>query len=328
MPVAAGHEVRASYVWEDDGSGNPDFATSSPDDTDDKPFGSDPTFDSMEGSNQAVRVFDPNDRKAREAIEQMFDGSWSITFNLTNPWFIRAVIDNNVSTSGSSAPYTHTIDGDVPYPMRITVGNEETGNERTLKGCVVASCSIEQSVGEIAQITLDGAYADEDVDTPASLKAQPAVNERPLHFAQASLARDGSTLSLIQSASLDIENNIDLIGELGSRVNVAYSPKVMNIDLTYGDIVEDDTELKRQYGGSSATSPQTTVENSVSAKLSWDNGKSGGDKNALDLILSGVTPDGYSRSGQGDPEADLEGELSEIPLDVKAEADIDNASPR
>lgn len=331
MPSAAGHDVRVSYLWEDDGSGNPDFATSSPDDTDNKPFGSDATLRTRQGSNNAVRVFDPNDREAREIIEQMFNGSWSVEFNMTNPWFLRGVLHNSVSTTGASAPYTHSFDGTVPYSMQLVEGNESTGNEYELRGCVISSCSISASVGGMVTVSLEGAYADEKqvvTNDVASLTAQPPVNEKPLHFGQAQLKRGGSTLSLIQNADLTIENNTDLIGELGTRKAVDYSPKVRNIDISYGDVVEDDSEVKRMYGDSASSTPQQKVDNTATITFLFDNGETGPDKNLIKFNLTGNTANSYSRSGGGDPEADLEGTLAELTPSIDATAENSTSTVR
>lgn len=329
MPASAGHDARVSYLWEDDSSGNPDFATDSPDDSDYKPWGSDATLTTLEGSNNATRVFNPNSREAREVIERNFQGSWSVEFTLTNPWFLRAVLHNGVSTTGSSSPYSHTFDGDVPYSLRIIQGTESTSNERLLKGCVVSSCSMSASLGGMVDVSVDGAYADEELTTPGSLQGQPTINERPLHFGQATVERpSGTTLSLVQDASLSIENNTDLIGELGTRFSVDYSPKVRSVSIDYTDIVEDDSELTRMYGDSAKTSPQDKVDNTTSIDFVFDNGGSGSDKNSLTMSMTDVFPDGYSRSGIGDPEADLQGSLSEIAPKITATAENSQSAAR
>lgn len=326
MPTTAGHHTRVTYLWEDS-SGSPNFA-GTPDDSTYKTFGSDVTVGTLEGSNQAVRVFDPGDREARNAIEQMFSGSWSVEFTLTNPWWLKAVLAE--ATASGTDPTTHTFDGQVPYSMRLIIGNENTGNERILKGCVVASARIQVSVNGMVTVSLDGAYADEEETSPgeASLQSQVTPTERPMTFAQASIARGGSTLGLVQSLSISIENNTDIIGELGSRVGVDYSPKVRSINVELGDIVDDDTELSRMYGDSAATTPETKVDNSVAMTATFDNGETGSSKNSLTINLSGNIPQSYSRSGTGDPEADLEGTLNEITPSIDATAENSTASPK
>lgn len=326
MPTAAGHDTRVTYLWEDDGSGNPNFA-GTPSDSTYKTFGSDVTLGTLEGSNQAVRVFDPGSREAREAVEQMFDGSWSVEFTLTNPWWLGGVIAQG-EVSGTSEPYTHTYDGDVPFPLRIIVGNENTGNERFLKGCVISSARIQVSVGGMVTVSLDGAYADEEETSPgeSTLQSQVVPSNRPMTFAQASVSRGGSTLGLVQSLSISIENNIDIIGELGTRFGVDYSPKVRSVNTEVGDIVDTDDELTRMYGDSAASSPSTKVENSLAITATFDNGESDSAKNSLTFNLTGNIPQSYSRSGTGDPEADLEGTIQEITPSIDATAENSNST--
>jgi hypothetical protein len=247
---------------------------------------------------------------------------------MTNPWWLRGVLHNAVSTSGSSAPYTHTFNaGKVPYSMRLVQGTESTDNERILKGAVVASAEISASVGGLGNISLDGAYADETLNTSGVGASQPTVNERPLHFAHANVKLDGSSLSLVQSASLSIENNTDLISELGVRTAVDYSPKQRTADLSFGDIVEDKDELQQMYGSSSATSPQSQVETD-NMTFVFDNGKTSSDKNLLKFSLNNIFPEGYGRSGMGDPEADLEGSISRMSPTITATAENSASSAR
>ncbi len=319
MPSLAGHRARLSYLWEDNGFASP------PDDTDQKPFGADATLDTLQGSNNAVEVFQPNTREATEIIEQQFQGSWSISFTLTNPWWLAAVI-STASTSGSSEPYTHTYDGDIPTTMQLVQGTEQVGSERILKGCVVTSAEISTQVGGMVEISLDGAYADEELIEGASLVEQPVIQYRPLHFGHATMSDGDSTYSLVQNVSVSIENNIDLIQEIGTRTAVDYSPKIRSTSLSWSDITEDDDELKDMYGGN--TSVQETVENTSDVSILFDNRKTGADKNTLQVDLEGVFSNEYGRSGIGDPEADLQGSMSDMTVGVSVTAENDQAQAR
>lgn len=328
MPASAGHQARLAYLWEDDGSGNPDFATDSPSDDTYKTFGANATMNTLEGSNNAVRVFDPGDREAAEVIEQQFEGSWSVEFTLTNPWWLRSVLDNGFSTSGSSAPYTHSLSGGVPYSMRIVQPTESTDSERVLLGCVATSASISVDTGGLVSVSLEGAYADDEISTGVgSLTSQPTRDEDPLHFGHASISRDGgsTTLSLVQDASLQINNNTDIVLELGSRVGADYSPKQLTADVDYTDIVENSDDVQRMYGD--ATSVQTSMENHADIVFEFDNGGTGSDKNSLKFTLSDALPDTGSRSGVGDPEADLEDQLNEMAATITAEAQNGTQTP-
>lgn len=322
MPSAAGHQVRVAYLHEDNGF------KSSPNDSTYKTFGADATLTTLEGSNNAVRLFDPSSREAADIIEQQFEGSWTAEFTLTNPWWLQTLIDESPSTSGASAPYTHTYSGDVPDSSRIYTYDEANDIERELLGCVAVSATISADVGGNVTVTLEGAYADESSNSsPGSPVSQPTTSYRPMTFAEATVERpSGTTLSLVQNASLSIQNNTDLIRELGSRFAVDYSPKVRAASIDYTDIKEDDNEKQRMYGSSTAQSPQADVDNTTTLDFVFDNGDTGSSKNSLTISLSTVFPDQYGLSGAGDPEADLEGTLSEMAASVSATAENDQSS--
>lgn len=337
MPQNTGADTLLYYAWDewnDDGS-FPTFGSLS--DSDYKPFGTNTTLDTFEGSNNAVRVLNPASREATNVIEQNFSGSVSISFELTNPWWIRAVI-NEASSSGSD-PTTHTFDGDVPDIMRIFEVIEDAGvsaGNHVLtqsKGVVISTATVSVDVDGNVSVTLDGAYADEETDDDISTGSlpngltQPSTNERTMTFAQALVQRpDGTDLSLVQSASLTIENNTDMIGELGTRKSVDYSPKLRTADIDYGKLVEDDTEVQRMYG--SAATVQEKVTNKESITLQFDNNETGSNKNSLEFQLTGGFPDSLTRSGIGDPESNLENELSEMATTVKAVAENSTSSAR
>lgn len=313
MPASAGHHATLMMLWEDV------FDEEDPSDTNHKALGADATLDTAEGSHNAVRVFEPSNREAVQIIEQNFSGSWSASFSLTNPWWLRTVIDEP-STSGSDAPYTHEFDGQIPSSFRFVQGTETTGVERYLRGCVTVDASISVDVMGSVDITLNGIYANEEKDPSASLEDQPTIEDRVLHFGHASLSLDGSMVRLVQSLDISINNNIDLVPELGTRMPVDYSPKERIVDLSWTDIVNDDDDhLDRFYGGSDTITE--TMDNEEDAVILFDNGLTGADKNSLQFSLDNLFPDSYGRTGIGDPTADLQGNLSSMTATVKATAE-------
>ena len=307
MPVSTGASTHATFLFEDDGSGNVNFA-GTPNDSTYKTFGDDVRIPDAEMDNDPVDLFDPGSREAAKRIAQTFSGTWGAEFVLSAPWFWKAVIAD-VSTSGSG-PYDHTYSGDVPYPMQITLGNEDTGNDRILKGCVVSDCTLDVSDGGTVSVSLSGAYADEEETSPGtgSIQSQVSTDFDPLMFADGTLAFAGSEYDLVQNLSLSISNNVDMVPELGSRTPVDYSPKVRRATIDWGKLVENDDQLLTAYGGSSPTSPQDRVDtdDEFASTITFDNGAASGaaDQNKQVINLSGVFPDSYSRDGTGDPSAE------------------------
>ena len=133
------------------------------------------------------------------------------------------------------------------------------------------------------------------------------------------MSRGGSDLSFVQSLTLTINLNADMVSELGDRFPVDYSPKQRNTTIDYARIAQDSTDQERAYGG--ATSLQTKVENTADFVIEATNGKTGTDKNSLRLESDDVFPDSVSRTGIGDGTSDLQDELSELGPNIRAVAE-------
>lgn len=318
MPATAGHNVLLAYDWED-GFRN------APASDDKKPFGRNASLTTKEGSNNAVRMFEPGNPEATDIVEQNFDGSWTAEFTLSNPWFLRGVITE--STATGTGPTTHTFDGFPGDPIRIFTGTQVPGGSdtyRALEGCVVQTATFTFNIPGTVDVSLEGAYANENEG--ASSFTQPATNERAMTHEDSQLNVDGTDLSFEQSVTVTINLNVDMVPELGSRKSVDYSPKQRNASITYSKIVEDNTQQQRFYGG--ASSIQDNVENTAPIWVEATNGKTGTDLNRIRLNLNGAFPDSISRSGIGAGDADLEDELNEMIQSIDAEAENGTASAR
>lgn len=368
--VTTGKDTTLVYYWEEDSSGNDSFAISPSGDattlnigdTTQKTFGSNVIMSTNEGSNNAVRQFKPGSRQAEHVIEQQFSGSFSVDFTLTNPWFLKSVY-GSPTASGSTAPYNYTYDGKVPISMRLvqqTRMPDNTYDNRIYKGCIPTSVDIDTSVEDVVNVSVSGAYADEvlEEDVPSSDDAtatysqfsQPNTDERPLHFAEANLyVQDsgGSTTiggtnytkrQLVQDVSLSLEGNVDIVYELGTRLGVDISAKALEPTLSYGDIMDDEEELKDLYGSNdsnSFTEPQdpNLVDSSgnepdLAAVLRFSNGLSGSNKNMVRFDVTGAFPDTYTRNNVGDPTAEIEGDIEQMVERVTAYAENSTSSAK
>lgn len=299
------------------------------------PWGSNTTLDTLEGSHQAVRVFEPNDREAKDIIEQLFDGSFTLTFDVTNGWFLRAVIsDIDTDSPSGSDPYTYDFNGDsaaeqYPNPFKLIRGvdrdnsNYSDDKERTLGGCVVATADISVDVNGNLTVSLTGAYASDSKDVPdeSNLTTQPATGVRTLTFANGTITTDsggaGTDVSRVQNATITINNNVDMVGEIGERKPVDFSPKARNPEFTYTKLAQGDTELQRFYGGGSNTTADNAIDNDYEIEVQFASPLASEDS-TITITIGGNIPDGYNESGIGDPNADFENELSEMATTVSA----------
>jgi hypothetical protein len=314
--ATAGHDALLAYVFEDNGF------RESPTDTDKKPFGYNTSLTTNEGSNNAVRLFSPDDSRAKEIIEQNFDGSVTVEFELTNPWFMRAVIAE-ASSSGTS-PTTHTFEGEALDSVKLFEGNEKTSTFTEIEGVVFQTATFTANESGTTTVSLSGAYASKN-DEGSSFTQPPLEYDRALSGHNADLNRGGTRLGFVQDATVTINRNVDMIDELGTRFSVDYSPKQFNVTLDYTRVVTDDTDRQRAYGG--ATALQDTVTNTADFILEWDVG-SGASLNRQRIELDGVFPDTEERSGVGDAAADLEDTLNELSPSARYVAENDTSSAR
>jgi hypothetical protein len=318
MPTAQqGHNFVAGYYHEDNGFAN------LPTDSTLKTPGANHTIDQAEGSNQAVQVFQPGSRAPVDIVEQLFNGAWQMSFVYTNPWWLNFIYGAPSTVDNNDGSYTHTWDGEDPQSQQIVIGREASGEERVLKGCVCTQATFAPQVNGMTQITLTGAYAEEETLDPASIISQPTLDKKPITFADTSLDLGGTTLGYVQSGQMQLQNNIDLVSELGTRVPIDYAPRTLVPSFNFSKINElgETDNLQKMYGDSASTTVQEDVTSQEGMTFVFDNGKSAGSGiNRMTADLKGTFPESYGENGLGDPEADVTEEINRLVETVSIDA--------
>lgn len=313
--VSAGHQTTLSYLWEDSFAVDPGSIT----DSTHKLPGADPTVTATEGSNAVQRVFRPSKRAGIDQIAMMFDGSFGLNFTLTNPWWVRSLLGSPAQSGSAPYSYEYSLaeDGE-PDTFQIYEGHEQSGQSRVLQGCMATSATIDTSVEQEAQVTLRGAYANEKLD--ATIPTQPTKNYDPLTFAEGSISVGGNTESYVQSMTLDLQNTIDPVREMGTSFFIDYNPKTIEPSVDFGDIFDGDhDELEELYGGSGNTEPaEDRDDNTAEVQMIFDNGVTAGSGiNKGTFTISGTLVNSYDEGGIGDPRADLEETINRSGLEPK-----------
>lgn len=318
--IQTGANSTLLYYWEDNGF------NATPNDSTAKTFGYDASLTSWDGSRNAVELFEPNDRTVAKYIRQQFSGSFSVDFVVGNPWWHRAVLATP-TTSGTSAPYTHTYDGQDPSSFQIITANTRSDEEWILHGCWVESADISISVPGNVEISLNGAYAELEETQPTSLETQPTTNQEVLTFVEGTLKIASTTQRLIQNLSLSIQNQTDPVLELGSETPVDFSPKNLTLSVDNAQTHDDqsDDELERFLGSTGTLSSPS--EDSMTITL--DNGKSGSNKHLIKYDLTSAFPDEFSIDGQGaTPDQEVENSMTNQPVDITVTAENDQSSAK
>jgi hypothetical protein len=327
--VLDGSEVRVNMQYEEAGNYLTLDGTRSP-------FvpGSSGTLETAEATNNIVRITNFSKEVAVALKESNFDGAWSLSFGLTNPWWLESIYGSPSTTDNADGSYTHDYslaNGDA-RSFQIFEGYEtSTKAERELQGCVTGRVAIEPSVTEDGEtrVTMEGFYATEETNTGVTLTSQDGIDDDVLDYGDAALKRDGSTEALVQDATLELAwETAEVIRAFGSRVGVDFLLGLFTPSLDHSKIKQDADTLQDVYGGASATVVQESMDNSVSAELSFDNGVSAGSGiNKHVYSLTSTLPNSYGEEGVGDANTALAESLNRPSTDAAASVTNETQSP-
>ena len=315
MPGTTGSSTPLWFRWEDDG-----FA-SAPSDSTDKSFGADATADTNEGSNNAVRVLAPDSIEATDIIEQNFSGSFTISFTLADPWWLRAIF--GAPTTTGSGPYTHAYDGETPSTMSIYMSDRQSGGERVLRGCLLAEATITTTTPEFVQVELTGAYADEDKTAPGTISGQPDLDYRPLKYSETRLDIAGAKEAYVQDATLTVSLNTNLINALDSRTAVDFWAGLREVDVDYVAIKDGSNEdrLEDFYGQASGPADGGPSQKGMTLEFT-----SAVDSNTITATLTGSFPNTYDESNFGNPREAIEENLTRWVEGITVDAENDTST--
>jgi len=281
MPTGASAYIR--YGWE------ATFKTQST--TIDKVFGEAPRFDSSRTQNirQARGL---GKRTPYKLIPLQYEGTFSIETIIANPWWLRAIIGNAPTTSGTG-PYTHTyLDGSLLLPKNAPSITIENGIDLTadavikLLGCVADTATITAAVNEPVMLKIDGKYATETKGTSGIADPFPSESLEYFTFAEGKLeVPDGTVISDVQNAEISIRNNLDMRYGLGSRFGSRHYERDFDVEIRTSNLFEDATVFLEKFYGS-ATAPTTPTE--VTVDLLFDNGLTGTSQRQIHLTVTGA----------------------------------------
>jgi hypothetical protein len=317
--IQTGAHSTLIYYWEDGGF------KSDPSDSTPKAFGKESRLTTFDGSRNAVELFDPGDREVAQFIEQEFSGTFTVDFVFTNPWWLQSVVDTP-STSGSSAPYEHDFGGQEPSSIQLVTGNTKSGRDYLLRGGVVQSADVSINVPGNIEVSLSGAYASLEPTTPSTQESQVDFGHDVFTFADASMDIAGTTQRLLQSIDLSIENNTDMVLEIGDQEPVDFSPKgrQLTVDAVQTRSSSEDEAIDRFLGSSTGLERRAERNEIV---INIDNDGTDADKQSVEFTLADAMDNDVSPSNIGDPDSDVENSFTQRPtnLGVVAENDTEMA---
>ena len=311
-----GHHGDVLYVFEDDG-----FDTDPLDDTP-KIFGGNAIMDTFEGSHEAVRVFN-HERFAAEIIEQVFDGAWSVSFDLgaEPPWWLAGVFGQPESTELVAPLFEHvySLGESDPVPLRLYLPTDGFDEYEVVPGCVIATVTVDQTHPNNPDVTISGAYAREPFPSDALTLEVPEFSERTFSNRQGTVSVGNDEVGRSQNTNYQIETGAEMIGEIGSGSAVDFTVRAFEPDVTHDKIlwVEQVVDLLERF----------KAAETATVGLEYNNGADSADEYAINFEATGAFPNSWSQTGRNDPEADLMEELQEMGKEAQVTVTVDEDTP-
>ncbi|MFC5135496.1 MULTISPECIES: phage tail tube protein [Haloferacaceae] len=296
--MTGGSNVDVAFVHEPVG----DYA-GSPDDTQYKTPGRNGEITTQEFDNDETRQRNWGN-ETEETVEGTFEGAFSLSFDLVDPWFLNHVFGAPPTAGGEAeAPYSYTweiVNGEM-QSSRWYLGADLINGfaERQLEGVVFSEMEVNISIGDPVSVSLTGFYGSETPNTSFTPGSQPKTDGTPLIFHGGSINIPTSTeIVRPKSGTLSISNGARPQREW-AREPVAAVTGNINPTLNLESIVLDTDLLELGLG--SADGPATSVDGAADGELAFESPGA----NALRFPMEGITHSTYAWNNIGNAGEDL-----------------------
>jgi len=315
MPTArSGHHGDVVYAFEpsfNTGPSTPDFKT----------FGGNATVDPG-GDKNASRIYNA-DRNAAEIVPQVFNGSFSVTHEITDPmWYVAGILGEPQTSNPSGSLYEHVYslsNNNDPKSLRVFLPTDGFSDYVVLPGCVITSLQIDTTQPDNPEATVSFEYAAEPFTDSSLSPTPPAFSKSTFSNRDGSLTVGGDTVGKTQSATVDVSDIHTMINEVGSDERADFRTQSYEPSANFTKIIDT----------SQTVDPldRFTGETQVQFDLELNNGASGDSEYSHLFTLKETFPDGFAESGRNDPDSDLTEELDEMGQDMDITITVDESSP-
>lgn len=255
---------------------------------------------SRTSKNNIQRLNSLGQRYASNLVATGYDGSLSIEFSLSNPWFLRGLFGNapfhvagtpdlfyfidTQNVNGSGVKNLPNVIPSMTIENWINMDSSANDPLSTFLGCVIDSATISASQGDIVNVSLDTLYADESYNRSNAYIQPVSVVDTydPFIFADGILKIDpssngtgGTVIGNVTNVELSFRNNAELLKALGSRVASAKVAKQFECDIKMSVLFDLTQDLLEKFFGTTDTSFNTIPRNGplqTSLNLTFDNG--------------------------------------------------------
>ena len=263
---------------------------------------------SLSNSRKDIRKLNQVERSAFAYGQQT--GSVNVDFVLSNPWLFKALY-GTPSTTGSSAPYTHTYPhastGQIKtcqsFTTEVGFAGETKNISRKLLGCLLTGFTLTTAVDDLVNCSADITFGSEG-DATTTLDSTPATDNIafPYTFAHGSLKwYNGSSLATVaevQTLNATFTQNANLLYAIGSHKATASYRQGFDINGTFQTSWKDNDKLQQLID--QIDKPPTSEIHSGSTaalELFFTNSGAGSTQKSIKVTLYGVSIDTHTVDG-------------------------------
>jgi len=240
--------------------------------------------------NNMERIHSLGARNAQATAALKYEGSASVEFIMADASFFRAIL--GAVADGGVGPYTHTYTETNSLPsFAIDTGTELGTNDEVteLKGCLVNTATMTATTGETIKVRLECPYQTETLAT-TGIGSQVAETFDVFTFAHGILQLpSGSTIGDVQSFELTINNNLEQIWGLGSRLLTSQVAKIrqyeVRMTVTFKDVAQ---LLTKFYGAVGLPLDQNTPAAQATMILTFSNGLTSINERSIVMTFANV----------------------------------------
>jgi len=213
-----------------------------------------------------------------------YEGSASVNWTLTNPWFFRMIF--GLAADGGGGPFTHTWNTATAAPDSFSISTDvdaTTDSSRVLLGCYATSLKIGMSVGEQVKCSADISYRTETEDAALD----PIVSEAgftPYYFMEGTITI-GANVGWIQNCDFTITKNMVPLFECGSCFAHNFAEAERGFELTFTVTWSGPTHLDDFYGADGAPIDGVVASQPIMI-LTFDNGLGGINQRQIIITLT------------------------------------------
>lgn len=239
--------------------------------------------------NNMERIYGLGSRNAASTVAKKYEGTASVEFILSNGSFFRAVL--GTVTDGGATPYTHTYTEANTLPsFAIDTGTElgTLDEVSELQGCKVGSMTLTAAVNEVVRVRLECPYKTETLAT-SGIGSLVAETESPFTFAQGSLQLpSGSTIGNVQSIELTMNNSLEGVWGLGSRIKTAEVEKIREYNLRMTVAFSQVSDFLTKFLGAAGAPVAGTPAAQATLILTFTNGLTLANERSVVITLANI----------------------------------------